>query len=78
MGREHHAHGVVLHIGRDRHAAHEPLRAHDPIGIEHALQLWALACRGAVEDHRQLLARRVPDHQLEEESVELGLGQGIG
>ena len=40
--------------------------------------LGLLAAGGAVEDRAQLFAGRVADDQLEQEAVELGLGQRIG
>ena len=44
----------------------------------HLLGLGPLAAGGAVEDRAQLVAGRVADDQLEQEPVELRLGQRIG
>ena len=62
----------------DRHAADELLDRLDALGVEHALGM-GLGGAGGLEQHAPLgLAVGIDDVDLEEEAVELRLGEGIG
>ncbi len=78
MGREGHAHGVVAHALADGDAAHEALVGEDGVAIEDWLNFVLRAGGGARDDLAEVGARGVADLQLEEEAVELGLGQRVG
>jgi hypothetical protein len=71
--------GVVLHRRRHDHlVAHQPRPPLDLAGVHHLVGPRQLAPRRPVEDRGQLLAGRERHQQLEEEPVELGLGQRVG
>ena len=74
-----HADRVVLHVPRDRHLAHERLHLEDRRrGDSTGVTCGARAARRAVEDRVQLVAVRERHVELEEEAIELRLGQRIG
>jgi hypothetical protein len=72
------AHRVVLHVPRDGHLAHQSLRRHDVLAPEHRRHLGVMIAGGAVENRVQLFAPGERHVQLEEEAVELRLGQRVG
>ena len=64
---------------RDRHLPHELLHREDVVAVEHRLALGSIAAAGrAVEDLVELVAARERDVELEEEAIELRLGQRVG
>jgi len=77
MRRQHQPDRVILHVRRDHHALDQLLPGDDALAGEHRLNLRLVAGRRAVEDCLQLVAVGVTDEQLEEEAVELRLGQRI-
>ena len=64
--------------GRDRHGPGEPLHLDDLGGGADLGSGDGLGAGRAVHDRDEVLLGRERDHDLEEEAVELRLGQGIG
>jgi hypothetical protein len=73
-----HPNGVVLHVRSHQNPPHQFLRAANLLPGHHRLNVGRVARRGAIENRLQFVARRVVDHQLEQEAIELGLGQRVG
>jgi hypothetical protein len=71
------AHRVVLDMARHRDAAHERLHLDHPLPAHDGRDLGLVTGRRPVEDGVQVLARREGHVELEEEPVELRLGQGV-
>ena len=63
---------------RDRDRPGEPLHLDDLGGGADLARRDALGARRAIHDLDQVLLGRERDHDLEQEPVELGLGEGIG
>ena len=78
MRGQHQPHQVVLHVVGQDHFAHQPLPADDLLAVHDLGRLDGFAARSAIDDRRQLLAIGIAHHELEEETVELRLGQRIG
>ena len=78
MGRRQHAHGVGGDVRRDRDRAGEPLHLDDLGGRADLRRGDGLGAGRPVHDRDQVLLGRERDHDLEQEAVELRLGQGIG
>ena len=64
--------------GRDRHRPGESLHLDDLGGRADLGGCHALGAGRPIHDRDQVLLRREGHHDLEEETVQLGLGQGIG
>ena len=78
MGRQDQADSVILHMRGHWHLAHEAHQVRQGLALEDFIHVDADAGGGAGEDLGQFTGGRVADQDLEEEAVELGLGQGIG
>ena len=66
------------HVRRDRHGAREPLHLDDLGGVRDLAGRRRLGAGRPVHDRDEVLLRREGDHDLEQEPVELGLGQRVG
>ena len=77
MRRQHQPHRVILNVRRDHHFPHEPLMLNDRRAVQDLLDILLRPGRGSIENLSQLLPIRVPQLQLEEESIELGFGQWV-
>ena len=78
MGRQHQAHGVILHVGCDRHFADQALQFHQRGPGENLVHLGLRAFGGAVENLSQFRRAGIIDQQFEKEAVELRLRQRVG
>ena len=76
-GRADQVHRVVDAIVGDRHASDHLLEGGDPLARNQRRDLFQVDARGQAVDPPLLVRRRVVDEDLEQEPVELGLGQGI-
>ena len=76
--RAHHVHGVIHHLLVHEQLGDRAPRGEDVLRLRHPLHLDGTT--GGHTRHDLLLgvARRIPDAHLQHESVELGLGEGIG
>ena len=72
------AHRVRRHVRGDRHGPREPLHLDDLGRRADLAGRHALGAGRAVHDRDEVLLGRERDHDLEEEPVELRLGEGIG
>src|ERR1041385_4322256 len=75
--REENAHRVVLDVLRDRHGSRERLHLKDVRLVDDRLHTRRAIRRRAIENLMKLVARRKSDVKLQEETVELRLGQWI-
>ena len=79
----HYAHGIVDHLSVNPLLGGKPLKRRDREPVETRLHLRqrqfvaGLACGGSGDDGRLLGARRIADLDLEQEPVELRLGQRV-
>ena len=78
MGRGQDADRVRRHVRGDRDGAGEPLHLDDLGGRADLLGGHGLGAGRAVHDRDEVLLGREGDHDLEQEPVELRLGEGIG
>ena len=78
VGRHDDPHGVVGDVAGDRHLPAERLHRLEGAPIGDAVDGIAGGAGGAADDLVHLLAGGVADVQLEEEAIELGLGQRVG
>ena len=76
--RAHEVEDGLDHALADRQAADEALGVHERLGIHDRLRLVLFGAGGLDQDAPLGLAVRIADVDLEQEAVELGLGQGIG
>ena len=72
------AHRVGRDVRRDGDGLRQPLHLDDLGGGAHLAGRDRLGARRPVHDRHEVLLGREGDHDLEEEAVELGLGEGIG
>ena len=78
VGRHDEPHGVVRDVAGDRHLPPERLHRLEGAPIGDAVDRLAGGAGGAPDDLVHLLAGGEADVQLEEEAVQLGLGQRVG
>ena len=74
---EHKAHRVVLHMRRDRHLPHEPLQLRQRGTVADLVHGHPLVLGGASDHFGEVRRVRIANDELEEEAVELRLGQRI-
>ena len=68
---------AFLHVTGDRDAAHEALHAQDVLATENRRALDARGAGREIEDGVELVTVRERNVELEEEAIELRLGQRI-
>ena len=78
MGRLDQPDHEVLHRPGHRHLAHQPPHLQQPLAIHHRRNTGSCGAGGAIEDGVQLVAAGRADPQLEQEAIELRLGQRVG
>ncbi len=72
------ANGIGHHILGSRHLAHQGLQGKDILGLKDGLRFLAIKPSRLAYHLDLIFHRKILDHRIKEEAVQLRFGQGIG